>query len=203
MEASQPRRHLIITGTGRAGTTFLVQLLTELGQDTGFSSGKAQIHEDCNAGLEWDIRKPGAPYIVKSPELSQRLAGVLEENPNIKIDHAIVPMRDLYSAAESRRDVARRGSPKFLVPRSIGPWRIRKPEEQETILAHQLYGLIYTLVQHDIPLTLLLFPRLAKDPEYLFGKMSPLLPGVDYARFTAAFTAVSRPDTIHNFAPKP
>ena len=32
------KRHLIISGTGRAGTTFLVQLLTVLKRDTGFAS---------------------------------------------------------------------------------------------------------------------------------------------------------------------
>lgn len=31
-----PKHHIIISGTGRAGTTFLVQLLTELELDTGF-----------------------------------------------------------------------------------------------------------------------------------------------------------------------
>ena len=30
------RRHLVITGVGRSGTTFLVELLTGLGLDTGF-----------------------------------------------------------------------------------------------------------------------------------------------------------------------
>ena len=31
-----PRRHVVITGTGRAGTSFLVELLTHLGLETGF-----------------------------------------------------------------------------------------------------------------------------------------------------------------------
>jgi hypothetical protein len=33
-----PRHHAVITGTGRAGTTFLVDLLTHLGLDTGYST---------------------------------------------------------------------------------------------------------------------------------------------------------------------
>ena len=42
---SSPRKHVVITGTGRAGTTFLIEVLTILGLDTGFnieelSSGK-------------------------------------------------------------------------------------------------------------------------------------------------------------------
>lgn len=31
------KRHIIISGTGRAGATFLVQLFTALGIDTGFT----------------------------------------------------------------------------------------------------------------------------------------------------------------------
>ena len=39
MQSLTPRHHVIITGTGRAGTTFLMELLTNLGLDTGFNSG--------------------------------------------------------------------------------------------------------------------------------------------------------------------
>ena len=31
-----PRRHLVTTGVGRSGTTYLVELPTRLGLDTGF-----------------------------------------------------------------------------------------------------------------------------------------------------------------------
>ena len=63
----KPRRHVMISGTGRAGTSFLVQLLTNLGLDTGVTPEKMKLDENARAGLEYDIRKADAPYIVKSP----------------------------------------------------------------------------------------------------------------------------------------
>ena len=95
------RHHIIISGTGRAGTTFLVQLLTELGLDTGFPKGQ-KIDQNSSAGLELDLRSARAPYIIKSPWLCDYLDEVLQGGELI-IDCALIPMRDLYSAAESRR----------------------------------------------------------------------------------------------------
>jgi hypothetical protein len=57
--------------------------------------------------MEKDIRDPDAPYIIKSPWLCDNLDEVLQGGKVI-IDHAIVPVRDLYSAAQSRRDVTER-----------------------------------------------------------------------------------------------
>ena len=68
-----PRHHIIISGTGRAGTTFLVQLLTELGLDTGFPRAVSQTDANSNAGMELDIRDIKAPYIIKNPWLCDYL----------------------------------------------------------------------------------------------------------------------------------
>ena len=197
------KHHLIISGTGRAGTTFLVQLLTELGLDTGFSNPFAKIKEDRNAGMEWDLRKnPDAPYIVKSPALCEHLETILR-NRDIVIDHAIIPIRDLFSAAESRRAVARKGSPKILTARrflGIKGWRIRKPDEQETVLAQNFHALLHTLARYDIPLTLLHFPKFASAPAYLFEKIRFLLKDISFPDFLRAFEAISRPDLIHDFS---
>jgi hypothetical protein len=45
------KSHILISGTGRAGTTFLVELPTELGFDTG----KGHYNENCHAGLKNSI----------------------------------------------------------------------------------------------------------------------------------------------------
>jgi len=196
--------HVIISGTGRAGTTFLVQLFTELGLDTGFSDPFERFKEDRNAGMEWNRQNiMTAPYIVKSPALCDELAQLLKEEKDFVIDHAIIPIRDLYSAAESRRVVARKGVSHFLMSRpflGIKKLGIRRPQEQESVLAQYFYQLMYTLAENNIPTTMLFFPRLAKDPEYLFEKLGFLLKGVAYETFAAAFQKISRPDLIHNFA---
>lgn len=197
------KHHLIISGTGRAGTTFLVQLLTELGLDTGFSNPFEKMKEDRNAGMEWDLTKNGnAPYIVKSPALCEHLETILQ-NRDIVIDHAIIPIRDLFSAAESRRAVARKGSHKILTARpflGIKGWRIRRPNEQETVLAQNFHALLHSLARHDIPLTLLYFPKFVTAPAYLFEKIRFLLQNISYEDFLRAFQAVSRPELVHDFS---
>ena len=64
-------RHLLIAGTGRAGTSFLVRYLAKLGLDTQLSRTGADANWDdaANAGLE-TLLLPGAadlPYVIKSP----------------------------------------------------------------------------------------------------------------------------------------
>ena len=86
------RRHTIITGTGRTGTTFLVKLLTNLGLDTGFEPGTMKIHPDSNAGLELDVKNRYAPYIVKNPWICDQIEEIADSR-EIVIDYAIVPMR--------------------------------------------------------------------------------------------------------------
>lgn len=193
------KHHLIISGTGRAGTTFLVQLLTALSLDTGFTDIASAVSPNCNAGMEWDIRRPEAPYIVKSPFLCDELDDLLEAK-RIVIDHAVIPVRDLYSAAESRRDVARK-TDKTLYPEGIpgGLWMTDRPERQEAVLVAQLYKLIYTLAKWDIPMTLLYFPRLVRDPEYLYEKLGFALEGVSYQAFLEGYRQAVRPELVHEF----
>jgi hypothetical protein len=197
------KHHLIISGTGRSGTTFLVQLLTALGLDTGFIDLYSDVEENCNAGMEQDLRSPDAPYIVKTPWLCDYLDEALEGG-DIVIDHAIIPMRDLYSAAQSRRDVMAR-TDASLYPEGIpgGLWHTDKPERQETVLTHQLYKLMYALARHDIPVTLIDFPRFIHDPEYLFRKLEFALPGTRRDRFIEVFRLVVRPELVHTYSPPP
>src|SRR5215213_2684920 len=175
-----PRHHVIISGTGRAGTTFLVQLLTELGLETGFPKGQV-IDTKSRAGMELDIRDANAPYVIKSPWLCDYLDDVLQGR-EIMIDHAFIPMRDLYSAAQSRRHVSGAASSN---PTNVpgGLWHTTKPEEQESVLTGQLYQLMYALAKHDVPVSLLLFPRLVSDPDYLYKKTKFLLGSLGYDAF--------------------
>ena len=195
-----PRHHVIISGTGRAGTTFLVQLFTKLGLDTGFRDPAEGVLPNCNAGMEVDIRRTDAPYIVKSPWLCDHLGEVLRSG-EIQIDHALVPIRDLFAAAESRRDVTARSDPSCRIGDDIpgGLWHTTDPASQESVLAGQLYKLLHVLETHEIPLTLLHFPRIVRDPDYLRRKVGFLLDGIDAEHFFTAFRAISRPDLVHDF----
>jgi hypothetical protein len=197
------RKHLLITGTGRAGTTFLVQLLTLLGLDTGIDDiwDPHKWNAHAKAGLEWNIQHPKAPYIIKGPQLSTELNSILR-NGRKHIEHVLVPVRDLYSAAESRREVQRRSNVPINVTVPGGLTSAHLPQDQETTLALDFYELFETLAYWDIPHTLMSFPRLVNDPKYLFEKLTPFLGERDYLTFQAAFSEVAKPNWVHDFRQK-
>lgn len=189
-----PEHKVIITGTGRAGTTFLVQLLTELGLDTGFTpeSWRLSYFEHCSAGLEGDVEDPGSPYIVKNPELCETLPAILARGL-VVIDHALVPVRALGEAARSRIRIGGDGAtPGGLLGTADGA-------RQKEVLAERFHQLMHTLAAHDIPHTLLLFPRFATDAGYAREKLAFLVPNKSDAEFRAAFARVTRPELIHDF----
>ena len=195
------RNHVIISGTGRAGTTFLVQLFTALKFDTGFEDVNSCVFSNCNAGMEFDLRQnTNAPYIVKDPALCDYLDELLDSE-GITIDLCIIPIRDLYSAAESRRDVTVRT---YEIDDSGvvagGVWHTDNPEEQENILSLKLYNLIYTVVKRDIPVSLIHFPRFVNDPEYLYHKIKSVFKEtITYDVFFDSYKSVVRPDLVHSF----
>lgn len=197
------KSHILISGTGRSGTTFLVQLFTALGLDTGFDLSRDKAIPNCNAGMEWDLRDSDAPFIVKSPWMCEYLDTVLSRG-EIRVEHLIVPVRDLYSAAESRRDVMRRAENggmdvKAEVPGGL--WGTSEPSEQERALLERFYSLFLTATRHNVPLTLLDFPRIVQEPEYLRQKLIPIFGRLKLrkSRFNAAFSQICRPELVHDF----
>ena len=83
-----PEWHLIIAGTGRAGTSFLVRYLTELGLDTTLARNgdRASWDADANAGLENQlVCGANLPYVVKSPWIGEYVDQILNER-QLKID---------------------------------------------------------------------------------------------------------------------
>ena len=195
------RHHLIISGTGRAGTSFLMQLFTVLGLDTGFADPLVGIFPNCNAGMERDLRSPDAPYVVKDPRLCDYLDEVMLGG-QVMIDHALIPIRDLYASAESRRHVQRSEAESSAGPETPGGlWGTVVPELQEEVLARHFHRLMETLARHDVPTTLLHFPRMINEPEYLYARIAPVLRGMDRGPFLESFQRVARPELVHDFAP--
>jgi hypothetical protein len=198
MPKGQPPVHkVIISGTGRCGTTFLVELLTELGLDTGISpkNRRKKYYDHCNAGLEHDLLDPVTPYIVKNPALCDSLPAALATG-RFAIDHAYVAIRELGEAAASRADVG--GADGSVAG---GLWGTADAASQRAVLAEMFHGLLHTLAANDIPHTLILFPRMVSDPEYTFGKLRFLLRGIRWEAFRAAFDRVADPSLVHSFGP--
>ena len=195
---------IIITGTGRAGTTFLVQLFTALGFNTGFTREETSsvIDEISYAGLERALVDDLNPYVIKSPWFADYLESALDDG-KVKISAALIPIRSLFDAAESRRrvywELRRRGMDPHGAPGSL--WHVQQPSEQEGVLATQFYKIIFALVKGEVPVYIMEFPRLARDGAYLFRKLELLLNdhGVSHSEFLSAYADTVRPELIHEF----
>ncbi len=205
-----PRHHLLIAGTGRAGTSFLVRWLAAAGLKTHLATHDTPVwDDDANAGLEdlpivadWK----SAPYVMKSPWLVEVIDDVLA-NPRIVLDAVIIPVRDLTESAASRvvqelQSAHRKnpGCPASPELRTMGHHARRRglsldPVDQARLLAVSFHRLVQRLVRADIPIVLLDFPRLALDAEYLFGKLRRFVPATA-AQAIEAHAALSDPDKI-------
>ena len=197
--------HLIISGTGRSGTTFLVQYLTALGLDTGFTLDEALQRPDdiSRGGLEHSLGgSEPLPDVVKSPWLVDELPAALQAR-RISVRRALIPVRNLHDAAESRRRVfsaaQAQGRDPLNHPGTI--WRTTEPDEQEAALAVAMYHLLETLARHQIPVTLLPFPEIVHDHDVLFAALSPELRarGISRSRSREAFDKVVNPTFVHSF----
>jgi len=175
-----PHRHVVIAGTGRAGTSFLVRFLGACGLDVGSAH---KWSKRARAGMETYLLDADAPYVVKDPWL---FSYCNEIDPTvIGIDLLIVPIRELMAAASSRILQERtsldesewRNRPLTDVRGVIPGGAIYSldPVDQGRILAVGFHRLIHWATKHDIPLILLEFPRLVEERDYLVETLWPWL----------------------------
>ena len=188
------RRHLLISGTGRAGTSFLVRYLTALGLDTNLArhGDKAFWDGAANAGLE-DLPIPGQhadlPYVMKSPWLGH-FSDPLPFPPDVVLDGLILPIRGLAEAAASRCILELRAAHQTTpwladFDATIDAWGATPggvvysldPLDQARLLAVAFHRLVHAAVLRDVPIVLLAFPRLVEDAEYLHARLAPVLGG--------------------------
>jgi len=200
------RKHIVISGTGRCGTTFLVELLTYIGFDTGFNANeiKSKKNKIARAGLEQDIRRVNSPYIIKSPWFCDYAEEILSRD-DIVIEHLFIPVRDLYAAAESRRYVVENSVSQLqaIKPSEVagGLWHtnLRDKGKQEEILLKKIYKLIFDVSNTSVPVTFMRYPRIVKDCPYLFKKLKPILEKITYDAFYVVFEKIVNPDLVHSF----
>ena len=201
--------HIVITGTGRAGTTFLMHLLTELGLETGFSPEtlSQNISQDSNSGLEWpneDFLSGKAPRVFKSPYF-YKIADQVLNSPDIKIEHIIVPVRHLSLASKSRLKIQQAAEKKTLlkllsdtVPGGLTNTNFL--ENQEVELGRQLASLLKSIAKADVPHTFIAFPSMINNPTYLFKKLNFLLPDVSEAAFLEIHKRIVKPELVYDLS---
>ena len=161
---------ILIGGTGRAGTTLLVQIFTALGFNTGFEFDQAMASTDpvSNAGLE-HLLATSAPLVVKSPWLVDSISSTLslDEGRN---SFALVPIRNIKDAAESRRRVGKIASERGDDPAAVagGLWLTTDPAGQEMVLLEKFYETIYQFVRCEVRILFIEFPKFTRDENYLY-----------------------------------
>lgn len=191
---------IIITGPGRSGTSFLVQLLTRLGFDTGFQPGQEHYNEATRAGCEQSITVDivggyvdrraleRAPRILKSPAWALALKGFVQHGV-VEVDHVFLPIRDLDKAAASRLDAGL-------------DWMViqtedleAKRQDQASVLAMVLGRAVEACEVCDIPYTIMRFPRFVKDAAYCREKLGE---GLDMKGkdFEAVFQTLANPAQV-------
>ena len=176
------KRHVVIAGTGRAGTTLLVKILTRMGLDTGFSEHDLENTDPiAMAGLERDPRGSDIPTVVKTPFFWEMAEEVFSNHPQ-KVRHVIIPIRQLSQAAESRLRVHEINVSRFGIAESEsnkvrgGLTGTTSPADQEVILGRQLVDLIRVCNQYNVQYSFVNFPEFANDHEYLFRYLKRIFP---------------------------
>jgi hypothetical protein len=182
---------IIITGTGRAGTSFLMVLLTRLGQDTGYKPYIEDFNEKIRAGCEYkifstDIKRQqkllnSAPRILKHPKFSYKLGPMLKKNL-IKVDHIIVPVRNIKDAAKSRQKAGL-------------SWKIKGLASQEQVLAWALGKITETALEYNLPITYIKYPKLIQDPDYCYSQLSTVFK-LNRKKFNKVFANLAGAETV-------
>jgi hypothetical protein len=189
---AEKAHHLLITGTGRAGTSFLVKYLAELGLNTHCDRQQAP-HWDrtAQAGLEnLPLVDPAGtlPYVIKTPWLTEYTDQILARD-DIAVDVVIVPIRNLVEAAASRTVVELQNLHARLpgmvnLDQTWENWGFTpggtvfslNPLDQARLLALGFHQLVEHVTKADIPIVFLDFPRIVEDADYLFAKIKSYLP---------------------------
>lgn len=208
------RKHLLIAGTGRAGTSFLVKYLSELGLDTHLSRHGAQAYwdEQAHAGLE-DMPLVGddrsLPYVVKSPYAYQFIDALLARD-DIQLDGVIIPIRDLIEAASSRSlteiQHLQRSVPWLpQLDKTWEQWALTPGGvvyslnvlDQARLLALGFHHLVQRLTRAGIRISFVHFPEMIGDADYLFRQLQCFLPhtvSIETAR--TAHARIANPDEV-------
>jgi hypothetical protein len=179
---SVPRRHAVIAGTGRAGTSFLVRFLDRCGLETNVAG--SVWSQKARAGHEHalDSQRP-LPYVVKDPFLFSYCADL--DLTRLTIDALIVPVRDLMLAAGSRvhqerlaildNPTLRNREVQLAAAATGGVLYSLDVVDQARILAVGFHRLLHWAIANELPLFLLEFPRMVEDSDYTLRTLWPWL----------------------------
>jgi hypothetical protein len=156
---------VLITGTGRCGTTFLIKLFSFLGFDTGYNRDNynLDISTNCNSGMERNYEDNY--YILKNPMFLCYIEKIIKDK-SITIKNVIIPIRDLNNSAKSRLKHGNQNG---------GLWFADDELSQINFYKDILTNYIFISTKYDINTTFIDFDRMINDKTYLFYKLKIIL----------------------------
>ncbi len=180
---------IVITGTGRCGTSFLMHLFTALGLNTGYTLDECENYlarSGCNGGIEHSI---GNELFEKSDIVKNPLWMYKPELLDFDIDYIFLPIREIKKVALSRRHIGHNMYGGF--------WQGAKTiDEQIEIDSKAFYNFIQYTVKKDLKVILLDFPRISHDSKYLYDKIADKL-GIYLHPWSETFNEIANPEKVH------
>lgn len=180
------REAILITGTGRCGTTFLMKIFVFLKFESMYNEANYRNHLSaiCQAGLE--STEVENVYVQKNPVFMNAMQWVNRAVCNFgrRIQVVIIPIRKFSDAAASR---AHYGSG------AGGLWGARDVETQKLFFASVMAEYIQFVVANDVKTKFLDFNRMVSRPDYLFEQLADVFSShnVSYDEFLAAYNRAS------------
>lgn len=174
---------ILITGTGRCGTTFLIKLFSWLEFDTGYNKHNYidAISKNCNSGMErYHFEKY---YILKNPRFMSNIKNIIEDK-NIIIKNVIIPIRDYKLSAMSRvKHNTQNG----------GLWAAKDEATQIMFFNKIMANYVFFMTKYEINTTFIDFDKMVNDKLYLFNKLENILDekNIDFELFCKAYDEVS------------
>ena len=175
------RGKILITGTGRAGTTFLMIIFSYLNLDTGYNrkSFTSHISTNCNSGLEVCVSQifKRKQKIIKNPRIFTCVDDIISKG---KVELVIIPIRNYDESATSR---VKHGIDKG----GYFGQGVKDKDTQLSFYYENMAKYIYNMVKYDIPTIFIDFTRMVSNPKYLFDSLMPLLKHISYEDFLEAY----------------
>jgi len=174
---------ILITGTGRCGTTFLIKLFSFLDFNTGYNriNYKSTIASNCNSGMERNYKEDY--YILKNPNFMVNIEYIVKDT-SIKIKNIIIPIRDLKMSAKSRVKHDKQEG---------GLWNAKDELSQIIFYKDILTNYIFISTKYNINTIFIDFDKMINDKRYLFIKLKNILDekNIDFETFSCVYNEVS------------
>ena len=181
---------ILITGTGRCGTTFLVKLFSFLEFNTGFNKDNynESIFTNCNSGMERNYTENY--YILKNPAFIENICEIIQDK-TIILKNVIIPVRDFKSSAMSRVNNSIDYKEPGIVPGGL--WNATDELSQINHYKEIISTYVWYMTKSDINTTFIDFDKMIIDKEYLFNKLKSILDekNITFDHFSNIYDEVS------------